>query len=41
MITPNTYAEVYEILSYTDKMLVMKIPVEILEKIKNKRIDIF
>lgn len=37
MIKPDTYSEVYEILSYTNKELVMKIPIEILEKIKNKR----
>ena len=37
MIDPNIYSEVYEILSYMDKKTVMKIPVEILEIIKNKR----
>lgn len=37
MISSDTYAEVYEILSYMDKFTVMKIPVEILENIRNNR----
>lgn len=37
MIESDTYSEVYEILSYMDKSTVMKIPSEILEKIKEKR----
>lgn len=37
MINSNTYSEVYEILSYMDKSIVMKIPIEILENIKEKR----
>ena len=37
MINANTYEEVYEILSYMDKMTVMKVPVELLEVIKNNR----
>lgn len=37
MINPEVYSEVYEILKHMDKEIVMKIPVEILENIKNKR----
>ena len=37
MINSNTYSDVYEILSYMDKSIVMKIPIEILENIKEKR----
>ena len=37
MINANTYEEVYEILSYMDKMTVMKIPIELLKIIKNNR----
>ena len=37
MITSKTYKEVYEILSYMDKITVMKIPIEILENIKKKK----
>lgn len=37
MITENVYSEVYEILSYMDKMSVMKIPMEILNTIKENR----
>ena len=37
MITKETYQEVYEVLSLMDKKTVMKIPLQILEKIKNKR----
>ena len=37
MISSNTYEEVYEILSYMDKVTVMKIPEEILNIIKTKR----
>ena len=37
MISSQTYSEVYEILKYMNKEVVMKIPIEILEKIKNKR----
>ena len=34
MISSNTYKELYEILSYMDKITVMKIPLEILQNIK-------
>ncbi len=37
MISGNTYEEVYEILSYMDKMTVMKIPENILNHIKEHR----
>lgn len=37
MISRNTYEEVYEILSYMDKMTVMKIPKDILNNIKERR----
>ena len=37
MITSETYKELYEILSYMDKVTVMKIPIEILQTIKNKK----
>lgn len=37
MIDSKVYSEVYEILSYMDKVTVMKIPIEILETIKNRR----
>ena len=37
MINSNTYAEVYEILSYMDKMTVMKVPIELLKIIKNNK----
>ena len=37
MIDSNVYSEVYEILSYMDKETVMKIPMGILENIKNRR----
>lgn len=37
MISSNTYEELYEILSYMDKVTVMKIPENILINIKNKR----
>ena len=37
MISSQSYSEVYEILKYMDKEVVMKIPVKILENIKNKR----
>lgn len=37
MISGNTYEEVYEILSYMDKMTVMKIPKDILNNIKELR----
>ena len=37
MISADTYAEVYEILSYMDKLTVMKIPVEILNNINDRR----
>ena len=33
----NTYEEVYQILSYMDKVTVMKIPIDIIENIKKKR----
>ena len=38
MITSKTYKEVYEILSYMDKVTVMKIPMDILQTIKKKKI---
>lgn len=37
MISPNTYEEVYEILSFMDKLTVMKIPEEILRTINKRR----
>lgn len=37
MITNKTYEEVYQILSHMNKATVMKIPVEILNKIKTER----
>lgn len=37
MISKNVYAEVFEILSYMNKSVVMKIPIEILESINRKR----
>lgn len=37
MISGNTYEEVYEILSYMDKMTVMKIPKDLLNHIKEQR----
>ncbi len=37
MISSNTYKEVYEILSYMDKLTVMKIPEAILNRIKEQR----
>ncbi len=37
MISGNTYEEVYEILSYMDKLTVVKVPKEILKIIKTKR----
>ena len=37
MVSGNTYQEVYEILSYMDKLTVMKIPEDILTIIKIKR----
>lgn len=37
MINADTYSEVYEILSYMNKSIVMKIPFEILEIIKENR----
>ena len=37
MINENTYTEVFEILSYMDKMTVMKIPVELLKFIRDNR----
>ena len=37
MISENVYAEVFEILSYMNKSVVMKIPMEILESINKKR----
>ena len=37
MISSNTYKEVYEILSYMDKITVMKIPESILNRIKEQR----
>ena len=37
MISSQAYSEVYEILKYMNKEVVMKIPIEILENIKNKR----
>ena len=40
MITSKIYKELYEILSYMDKVTVMKIPIEILQTIKNKKDNI-
>ena len=37
MISEDVYAEVFEILSYMNKSVVMKIPMEILENINKKR----
>lgn len=37
MINADVYSEVYEILSYMDKSTVMKIPMEILNNIKENR----
>ena len=37
MISSNDYEEVYEILSQMDKMTVMKIPIDILNNINEKR----
>ena len=37
MINSNTYTEVYEILSYMDKQTVMKVPIDILNYIKDNR----
>jgi hypothetical protein len=37
MISPEVYSEVYEILKYMNKEVVMKVPIEILDNIKNKR----
>ena len=37
MITSKTYKELYEILSYMDKLTVMKVPIEILQNIKKKK----
>ena len=37
MISSNSYEEVYEILSYMDKVTVMQIPEKILNKIKESR----
>lgn len=39
MSTSRTYKELYEILSYMDKATVMKIPIEILQTIKNNKDD--
>lgn len=37
MISAKTYEEVFEVLSYMDKLTIMKIPQTILEKIANSR----
>lgn len=37
MISSEVYSEVYEILKYMNKEVVMKVPIEILDNIKNKR----
>ena len=37
MISAKIYKELYEILSYMDKVTVMKIPISILQTIKNKK----
>ena len=39
MITSKTYKELHEILSYMDKVTVMKIPIEILQTIKKNKDD--
>lgn len=41
MISSRAYSEIYEILKYMDKDVVMKIPLEILENINNKRDKIY
>ena len=37
MITSKIYKELYEILSHMDKATVMRIPINILQTIKNKK----
>lgn len=37
MVSSNTYEEIYEILSYMDKLTVMKVPENILKNISEKR----
>ena len=37
MISAKIYKELYEILSYMDKVTVMKIPISILQTIKDKK----
>lgn len=37
MVSSNTYKELYEILSYMDKITVMKIPMDMLQNIKNRK----
>lgn len=37
MISANTYEELYEILSFMDKTTVMKVPIDILNTIKEQR----
>ena len=37
MISSKTYKELFEILGYMDKITVMKIPMDILQTIKNKK----
>ena len=39
MISRNVYSEVFELLGYMDKITVMKIPIEILNKIKKNKND--
>ena len=39
MINRNVYSEVFELLGYMDKITVMKIPIEILNKIKENKND--
>lgn len=39
MISRNVYSEVFELLGYMDKITVMKIPIEILNKIKENKND--
>lgn len=39
MINGNVYKEVYELLSYMDKTTVMRIPIELLNKIKYNKND--
>ena len=39
MVYSKVYKEVFDILSYMDKITVMKIPMDILKKLKNQKDD--